>query len=105
MKLYNFLISFDLLSPGPEIIHKGNSRYTNIVGLLFTLATIAITLFTLKDDFQNFFFNLNPTVVSSESYTVGNNFTLDKNTIKFFIQIKFVCQSKGSNSQRHSHFN
>jgi len=87
MKFYNFLISFDLLSPGPELTHKGNSRYTNMVGLLFTLATIGITLF-IKDIFLDFLFNENPTVTVTDSYTIGNNFTINQSSVKFFFQFQ-----------------
>jgi len=88
MKIYQFLISFDLLSPGPELIHKGQPRYTNMFGLLLTLITIGITLYTLKDDIGNFLNDQNPKVVKSTSYKIGNNFTLNSSSLKFFIQIQ-----------------
>jgi len=85
-----------MLSPGPEIIHKGNTRYTNFVGLLFTMATVLLTIYTLNDDCDNFVHYKNPKVVFSERYKNGNNFTVSKNSLKFFIQIQNLDIDKNS---------
>ena len=86
--LYNFIISFDKLSPGPAINHKGDTRYTNLIGLLFTLGTIAITLYTVADDIKNFILKTDPDLTVSKTYSNDNSFNLTSNSPKFFIVIQ-----------------
>jgi len=101
--LYNFIISFDKLSPGPAINHKGNTRYTNLVGLLFTLGTIAVTLYTVIDDIKKYINKTDPDMAISKTYSIDNSFNLTSNSLKFFILIQnFDIHTQKTNNINYS---
>jgi len=88
--IYEFLLTFDFLSPGPQINHKGNSRYSNFVGLLFTLGIIAITIYTLIDDIKKFVTKTDPDIVISKTYSDDNTFNLTNKSLKFYLTFKKI---------------
>ena len=87
-EFYNFVIYFDSVSPGPELVHRKSKNFGNLLGVIFTALSVAVTIYTIKDDLTSFFERRDPITRFGNEYTVGKTFNASNASIKVFVQIK-----------------
>ncbi len=87
LKFYNYLLSFDSLSPGPIFAHKGGSHYTTLLGLVFSLLSIALSMFSVSTDLKNFFMNENPRFINGKKFQY-NEFNITNESLENFFQVQ-----------------
>lgn len=86
-----FLYHFDILAPSIEFTNKGKSRSTSIMGVLFTLCIVIVSILSAKKLISQIVYTKDPTV-SFDYQTTNEDYKLDFNKYRnnFLFQFLYV---------------
>ena len=91
LQFFNKLLNLDVLGPEPKLTHKGLSRYSTILGVIFSLFMFALSIFSIVSDLQDVYNKQNPNVFQQE-YPNPNEINFTSTNLKklgLHIQIEY----------------
>jgi hypothetical protein len=84
----SFLLSLDFLGPGPEFNIQKQSRYTTLIGTIFSFLSFFLSFLTIRFSIINFFSRSNPDTFINLEYE-NEMLSFERNQNKFFITVMY----------------